>query len=1102
MEKGCNLIKKLLLLTVLLSSVLYAETITTYQGGTDVLRYATSGVSVQHFTVPANYVCTSVTFPFSASNNHHPAFVINVQLYRSNHTLIGTASISAADFPGAWYYLSLNKDNSGNPLRLSAGSYYMQLFTNQTQYNSLLATMLKQGSTYDGGYAATGWSGGTAVSPPADFYAWFTVELCLYLNADIAGPGGIGVDYRDGYVNMTDLMAMETQWLDNTYVGGDPSAGCDTFLAADVSGPQNVPDCNVDLHDFAAIQNSWMDCIDPANPDECPLVGDYTIVIADTAAPAVQTAATELHDYLLQMTGYNLPIVNETAYTSGPMIAVGFNEKLPTPLCQECYAELAEEEILNKSCGPILLLAGGSPRGTLYAVYEFLHRKGVRWYTPQYTFVPQLGSIELQSEDYRFKPLSMERSQLSGNNPTNAWSARNRLNSIRLWVDPGETYGYGYAQGPDMHTWTRMISVPVLEAHPQWLAQVNGVRELPVGHTWGLCLSNQECRNYLIERTLVWARANPDRKGVWVGQNDGSNYCTCANCQAFYDAHGGKPSSLIVQTVNELADALAAEMPDRVAKTLAYSWSVQPPTNMTVRDNAIIMFCAGGSFIDPIETDPGRQWLRDAVAQWRPIAKNLEVYLYSAPFDNYWFVTPCTYSSCENIKWGLENGITSFYTHLSGFGNTYGSESLHLRSWIYARLMWDPSQNIQSLIEDFVHGYYGPAAQTVLNAIAMVHSDVFDGDGKVIEYNTSSIVPHYVNSATMRAINTMFEDTHNSLTDETYRSRLRFAWIGYLWSDFWLGYSGVGSYSGSGSQGTWAVPLSDAAVRRSYAPKIKQYMLEHGVNVLGERKQINPNQLAIDMIGIDWPAYKLAGGNAQTVVVPNVAGQLFDLKDTSLNFSPLKPYWGYFLTKYPLYSSWRDYINGAMSNAYTVKTYSASNPNTITIQSNISGIWNAEKTATMSSSGELHVKLRVTALQAAETEIWTSPMFDLQDIGFGIHPTLYVEKSNRSWTPRVMGSETDFWYIAGAIDIADATGRMVLASQTRPEGVLLTFYPAEVNAVNFEYDCYGGWPDDQSHKLDMMPRSPKVPLTAGSSLEINFKVKMLPNAYRFVQLGF
>ena len=94
--------------------------------------------------------------------------------------------------------------------------------------------------------------------------------------------------------------------------------------------------------------------------------------------------------------------------------------------------------------------------------------------------------------------------------------------------------------------------------------------------------SNPQLQNFIVARTMDWLRKHPDTTDVWFGQNDGSPYCTCPDCQAFYDSHGGMPSSIICFVINKLADAVAAEFPHVRVKSLAYAWSRTPPKNMTL----------------------------------------------------------------------------------------------------------------------------------------------------------------------------------------------------------------------------------------------------------------------------------------------------------------------------------------------------------------------------------------------------------------------------------------------------------------------------------------------------------------------------------------
>lgn len=820
---------------------------------------------------------------------------------------------------------------------------------------------------------------------------------------------------------------------------------------------------------------------------------DYRIVVGSRASAAEKTAAEELSVHLEKITGTKFSIMATDEYDGGPMIAVGFNRHLPESLQRKSFGGMGEEEVVIAAQDNILLLAGGSPRGILYAVYEYLHRLGVRWYSPAYTKIPQIDPLLMPEEPYRYNPPLVARNELVGNNATKRWNSRNRLSSMTLWTSLGEEYGSEFAQGPDMHTFHRMIPIHLLKARPHWRALTqNGTREEPVGSTWQLCLSNPEVRKYLVDRTMDYARENPHIKEVWLGQNDGPYYCQCENCKAFRDAHGGHQSALNMLLINEFADVLAREMPDRMVKTLAYSYALMPPENMKVRDNVIIMFCATGSFFAPIGQDPEREPLRQAVKDWGRLVDHMDTYLYASPFDAYWFPAPSIYSCAENIKWCHENGINRVYTHASGWGNKYGSELIDLRAWVYARILWNPGLDVQEVVEDFLNGYYGPAAPVVQEAIELTHEDIFDADGRIKKQNDSSAVPDYVNEEKVRVINRMFEDVYWRVEDNEYKKHLSFAWIPFLWSDFWFGYTGAGKYNPVSA--TWSVPLIDADNRSRYGKLAKEYMIEHNINAFREGGSFNPRELAVEKMGVPWEASKLESQSVEAVVVPEIAGQIFDFKNTSLDFSPLKPYWGATMTSYPMVSSWRDFINTSVVQRYTFKT---KEKNHVELSTMHRGFFVNKKVSL--ENGALKSVLTAQSDENVEVSLMQSPMFDMSEDVFGIYPTVYVEKKDGSWSKRVLGVETDFWYITGPLDISDTKGNLIIAAQNRPEGVLMKFNQSKVDSVSFEYDRYWNYPEDQGRMLRITPRTFKKKLVDGNDkVELSLSFEILPNVNDFL----
>jgi hypothetical protein len=47
-----------------------------------------------------------------------------------------------------------------------------------------------------------------------------------------------------------------------------------------------------------------------------------------------------------------------------------------------------------------------------------------------------------------------------------------------------------------------------------------------------------------------------------------------------------------------------------------------------------------------------------------------------------------------------------------------------LRAWVLAKLLWDPTRDGQALIDEFIEGYYGPAAPHIRNYLNVTHDAV------------------------------------------------------------------------------------------------------------------------------------------------------------------------------------------------------------------------------------------------------------------------------------------------------------------------------------------------------------------------------------------
>ena len=125
---------------------------------------------------------------------------------------------------------------------------------------------------------------GTSWSNMAPFQAptwggavWNNVVISItngITNINVNGvPLVIGADWNGVLADTGNVFSFTDNQV--SFVGFDdfafgiPRAGVCGYLEADISGPNGVPDCRVNIWDFAEVALQWMGCNDPAQPASC-----------------------------------------------------------------------------------------------------------------------------------------------------------------------------------------------------------------------------------------------------------------------------------------------------------------------------------------------------------------------------------------------------------------------------------------------------------------------------------------------------------------------------------------------------------------------------------------------------------------------------------------------------------------------------------------------------------------------------------------------------------------------------------------------------------------------------------------------------------------
>jgi hypothetical protein len=112
------------------------------------------------------------------------------------------------------------------------------------------------------------------------------------------------------------------------------------------------------------------------------------IVVAADATEAEKHAAGELARFLKEVTGGDFAVGDKAKPGQRRLLVGPGAARLADP---RFSAEgLGEEGLILRTVGDDLVLAGGWPRGTLYAVYTFLEDEvGCRWWSSKVSTIPR-----------------------------------------------------------------------------------------------------------------------------------------------------------------------------------------------------------------------------------------------------------------------------------------------------------------------------------------------------------------------------------------------------------------------------------------------------------------------------------------------------------------------------------------------------------------------------------------------------------------------------------------------------------------------------------------------------------------------------------------
>jgi hypothetical protein len=160
--------------------------------------------------------------------------------------------------------------------------------------------------------------------------------------------------------------------------------------------------------------------------------------------------------------------------------------------------------------------------------------------------------------------------------------------------------------------------------------------------------------------------------------------------------------------VNQVAQAIEAEYPNVIIDTLAYLETIQVPKTVRPRKNVAIRLCndAVGAWSYPFK--PAEQCeTAKLISAWGAVHHRIYIWDYNVNFSHYLAPMPNLDVMVANIRFWIKNHAEGVM--LQG-GYQGPAERDQFKSWVAAKLLWNPALDERALARDFIQGHYGNAA--------------------------------------------------------------------------------------------------------------------------------------------------------------------------------------------------------------------------------------------------------------------------------------------------------------------------------------------------------------------------------------------------------
>ncbi len=504
---------------------------------------------------------------------------------------------------------------------------------------------------------------------------------------------------------------------------------------------------------------------------------NYSVVIPENATPAEEQAAFELVRYVAQSTGVQIPTVRDTAFVESSnrhYFSIGRTTFRNSAGLIGDDLDLNGDGFVIKTQGENVIVDARTDRGFLYGTYEFLEKMvGVKFLAPDETYIPSLSEIPVYETDllsvpafrlrtylnYMEHPLGFDEEFSAHSRNLSNWNTFSDrfggkgpiygrgegTHNARLYV-PAEKYGTRESTG-----YTGEFA-PDHDPHPEFYIQAPGATidwnvgaYLTIDWTNGIAEDGTldesmdvSVAKVVIEEMKKDILANPEAEYILFEQEDTIDPVVD---QEQIDKYGA--SGVLIRFCNVVATELQkwadAELDGREIKIVTFAYNQTQnapvkkengkyvPNDSTVipADNVYIRLAY--SVFEYYSYDDERQseQVREMSASWSSICENFFFWGYDAMYGgdgtasgDFIVYNPSLGGAYDTIQMLRRIGVE--YVMMQSSHCAPNDWQAYLKHYVWSKLMWNPDQEVTRLVEEYITGYYGPAADKVREMINLL----------------------------------------------------------------------------------------------------------------------------------------------------------------------------------------------------------------------------------------------------------------------------------------------------------------------------------------------------------------------------------------------